>query len=333
VALRTDKPASSIRREVAEHGGDVANAATGGTRAAAPPAERSEVAGVRLSTPGRIYFPDLGVTKSELAQYYETMAARVVPALANRPLSLVRCPDGCTESCFYQKHATRSTPASVGRVVVTPGEAPYTMVTDLASIVSLVQIAVIEFHVWGARADQIERPDLLVFDLDPDPAVPWRRVAETAELLRNVLGELELVPFLRTTGGKGLHVVAPIVRRSSWDEVKSFTHDVALRLVREAPDQFTAQLSKSKRRGKILIDYLRNQRDATAIGSYSVRARPGAPVAMPIGWHELDASASGPPTWSVREAPERLALADPWQEFQASRRVLTRRARERVRAQ
>ena len=150
----------------------------------------------------------------------------------------------------------------------------------------------LEFHVWGARADAIERPDQLVFDLDPDPSVAWKQVADTARVLRAWLTELGLVPFLRTTGGKGLHVVVPIQRRSSWDEVKGFTHDVALRLVKEAPSHFTATLSKSKREGKILIDYLRNQRDATAIASYSLRARAGAPVAMPIAWDELDERSS-----------------------------------------
>ena len=331
VALRTDKPASAIRREIPRAVAGLAKPPRSRAKAAAAPAQRSEVAGVRLSTPGRVYFPDLGVTKSELAQYYETMAERVVPALANRPLSLVRCPSGCNAKCFYQKHATDSIPERVGRVAVNRGEKPYTMVTDLASIVSLVQIAVIEFHVWGSRADRIERPDLLVFDLDPDPSVPWRRVAEAAQLLRLVLTELELVPFLRTTGGKGLHVVVPLVRRSTWNDVKSFTHDVALRIVREAPDRYTALFSKRKRHGKILIDTLRNQRDATAIASYSLRARPGAPVAIPLGWDELDLRAEGPPTWSIREAPERLAMDDPWQAFEASRRVLTARARVRVR--
>jgi bifunctional non-homologous end joining protein LigD len=312
VGLRTDKPASAIRVE----------------RPAAP-AERSEVAGVRLSHPDRVYFPDLGITKSELAQYYETMAERAVPAIANRPLSLVRCPDGIEKPCFFQKHLGRGVSDKVGRVVIEKGESPYAVVEDLAGIISLVQFGVIEFHVWGSRADRIESPDLLVFDLDPDPSLPWRPLADTARVLRELLKDLGLVPFLRGTGGKGLHVVAPIQRRPSWEVVKSFTHAVAARLVQEAPDRYTTNISKRQRQGKILLDYLRNQRDATAIASYSVRRRPGAPVAMPLDWDELE-SRTGPPVFGLREAPARLALPDPWRDFESSRRPLTAQAIRRA---
>jgi bifunctional non-homologous end joining protein LigD len=287
------------------------------------------VAGVRLSTPGRVYFPDVGVTKSELAQYWEAMAERALPGLVRRPLTLVRCPEGYDKECFYQKHATDGVPERVGRVTVSPDEEPYMMVTNLAGVVSLVQMGALEIHVWGARADQIERPDLFVLDLDPDPAVSWRSLADTARGLRALLLELGFVPFLRATGGKGLHVVVPLVRRSSWDEVKSFTHAIAQRLVREAPDHFTAQLSKHKRKGKILIDYLRNQRDATAIASYSVRARAGAPVAMPLAWEELEGTRAMP-IFDVRSARERLALPDPWSDFESSRRAITAQARRRI---
>jgi bifunctional non-homologous end joining protein LigD len=331
IALRSDKPPSEIRRERPEpppKGTKVTQKRR--TRTKAEPVLRKEVAGVVLSNPGRVYFPDIGVTKSELAEYYETMAERVLPGLALRPLTLVRCPNGCDRKCFYQKHAGEGLSERVGRVTVDPGEEPYTMVRDLASVIALVQIAVIEFHVWGARADDIERPDLLVFDLDPGPGVGWRRVGETALLLRELLADLGLVPFLRTTGGKGLHVVTPIVRRASWEQAKTFTRNVAVQLVKAAPGQFTSQLSKSKRSGRILIDYLRNQRDATAIASYSVRARPGAPVAMPIAWDELDLARKAPPTWSVREAPSRLGQPDPWRKFETSRRVLTKQMLERV---
>jgi bifunctional non-homologous end joining protein LigD len=330
LGLRSDKPASAIRVERPLPTERVAKPSprAAGRRSAAP-SERAEVAGVRLSNPGRVYFPDLGVSKSEVAQYYEAMAERALPALVNRPLSLLRCPDGAERHCFFQKHIQDSVSSQVGRVVIEKGEAPYAVVKDLAGIVSLVQIAALELHVWGSRADRIERPDLLVFDLDPDPSVRWRPLADTARVLRGLLGELGLVAFLRTTGGKGLHVVVPIQRRPSWQDVKSFTHAVATRLVREMPERFTAQISKQKRKGKILIDYLRNQRGATAIGSYSLRARPGAPVAMPIAWEELDSKA-GPPVWSIREAPARLALPDPWRDFEASRRALTARAMSRV---
>jgi bifunctional non-homologous end joining protein LigD len=317
VALRSDKAPAAIRREVEE---PVVRAQ----------AERAEVAGVRLSNPDRVYWPDVGVTKSELAQYWETMAERALPGLAGRPLSLVRHPDGVDKKGFFQKHATSALSKQVPRVTINEGEEPYAMVRDLTAIVALVQIGVIEFHPWGSRADAIEKPDLFILDLDPDPAVPWRRLAETALLLRAFLSDLGFVPFLRTTGGKGLHVVVPIVRRNGWEEIKSFTRSLALRLVREAPEHYTAQISKAKRTGKILIDYLRNQRDATAIASYSPRARDGAPVAIPLAWDELDPKGKGPPVWSLREAPSRLAEPDPWADFEASRRPLTKKLRDLV---
>jgi bifunctional non-homologous end joining protein LigD len=332
IALRSDKAPSDVRREVEEHAPTAPRRRASASRKSAdPPALRSEVAGVRLSNPDRVYFPDVGITKSELAQYWETMAERAIPGLARRPLSLVRCPDGVDHKCFFQKHATDGMPKQVATVAINPGEDPYAMVTDLPSLIALVQMGVIEMHPWGSRADAIEKPDLFILDLDPDPEVPWKRLAETALVLRAFLEELGFVPFLRTTGGKGLHVVVPITRRCGWAEVKSFTRSIALRLVREAPRQYTAEISKAKRAGRILIDYLRNQRDATAISSYSPRARPGAPVAIPLSWDELDPRAK-PRTWNLREAPVRLEEPDPWAQFEASRRPLTKRTLELVRA-
>lgn len=329
LGIREDKRPMTIRREEPQRTGPAKPAKATAT-ATGPPPLRSEVAGIRLSNPDRVYYPDSGITKSEVAQYYEAMAERVVPAMAERPLSLVRCPQGCEAKCFYQKHAAAGVSERVGRVAINPGEEPYTKVIDLASIIALVQYGVLEFHVWGARADAIEKPDQLVFDLDPDPSVAWKQVADTARVLRAWLTELGLVPFLRTTGGKGLHIVVPIQRRSTWDDAKGFTHDVALRLVKEAPAHFTATLSKRKREGKILIDYLRNQRDATAIASYSLRARAGAPVAMPIAWEELDEAKQAMPLFQLRSARARLDQPDPWRDFETSRRALTKTMRKRI---
>jgi bifunctional non-homologous end joining protein LigD len=335
LGLREDKPASEVRIEHEEPAVKAASrerrepgtpSATSRASASAPPIV-SEVAGVRLSTPDRVYFPELGVTKSELAQYYERMAERVLPGLVHRPLSLVRCPEDRTE-CFYQKHANRSIPKIVPRVVVKKGREAYAMVTDLASLIALVQVGVLEFHVWAAREDRLDRPDLLLFDLDPDPTVEWRDVADTALLLRGVLEELGLVPFVRSTGGKGLHLVSPIERRSPWDEVKDFAEAIALQLVRAAPDRYTAEMAKAKRRGKIYIDYLRNDRESTAIASWSVRAREGAPVAATLSWDELASSTR--PVIGLRDAPARLDLPDPWADFESSRRPLTRAMRKRV---
>jgi bifunctional non-homologous end joining protein LigD len=291
------------------------------------PPIRAEVAGVRLSTPDRVYYPDDGITKSELAQYWESVADRALPFLSQRPLSLVRCPETIAE-CFYQKRASESIPDSVPRIVVKSGREPYAMIDDLKSLISLVQVGVLEFHVWGARADRLDRPDIVVFDLDPDPSVPWERVAETARLLRELLDTIGLVPFLRTTGGKGLHVVAPLERRATWDEVKAFSQGLARQFVRAAPEQFTAIVTKSKRKGKILIDYLRNDPESTAIASWSTRARPGAPIAVPLAWEEMDSAER--PVFTVRNAHERLTRPDPWADFEDARRALTRAMQRRV---
>ena len=326
VGLREDKDARSVRIEEEEPmARSPATEHTARKRAAAG----NVVAGVSLSNPDRVYYPDLGITKRELAAYYEAVAERALPGLAQRPLTLLRCPEGIEGERFYQKHANESIPEAVARVRVRGDKQPYAMVTDLTSLVSLVQIGALELHVWGARADRLDRPDLIVFDLDPDTAVAWSRVVEAASALRIYLGELGLVAFARVTGGKGVHVVTPIVRRPTWEQVRDFSEGVALEFVRLAPTQFTARMSKARRAGKIYIDWVRNTREATAVASYSPRARPGAPVALPISWEEL-ASLSEPVRESVREAPRRMTEPDPWADFDASRRPLTRAAMQRV---
>jgi bifunctional non-homologous end joining protein LigD len=315
LGLREDKRAAEVRIEQPQP--------------VARSAPANAVAGVTLSNPDRIYFPDSGITKRDLAEYYEAVAERALPGLAGRPLTLLRCPEGIEGECFYQKHANQSVPDAVARVRVDRGESPYAMVNDLAGIVSLVQIGVLELHVWGARADRLDRPDLCVFDIDPDASVPWARVVETASALRAHLGELELAAFARVTGGKGVHVVVPLVRRAGWDELRAFARGVAQAFARVAPDQFTAVMSKAKRKGKIYIDWVRNTREATAIACYSTRARPGAPIAIPVTWDELEAS-SAPILESVREVLRRMADPDPWADFEAARRPLTRAALARV---
>lgn len=281
------------------------------------------VAGVRISHPDRVLFPEQGLTKLGLAEYYATIAEAVLPGLVDRPLTLLRCPAGRHEECFFQKQANRSVPASLPRVRVKAGT-DYLAVHELGDLVTLTQLGVLELHVWGARADRLDRPDILVFDLDPAPDVPWTHVVATAETLEERLARLDLAAFARVTGGKGLHVVTPIERRSSWDEAKTFTRGIADELVRAAPEHFTANISKAQRKGKILIDVLRNAREATAIASYSVRAREGAPVAVPIGWEELRATRR-PPRFTIDDVIARVAEhIDPWRDFDADRARLTK---------
>jgi bifunctional non-homologous end joining protein LigD len=299
------------------------------TRATPPVIERSRgesiVAGVRITHPDRVLFPEQGLTKQDLAAYYATIADVVLPGLYDRPLTLLRCPDGRHRECFHQKAANQSVPRSMSRVRVAPGK-DYVTVRNLEDLLGLVQIGVLEIHVWGSRADKLERPDILVFDLDPDTEVPWAHVVATAETLRDRLGRLDLAAFPRVTGGKGLHVVVPIERRTTWEDAKQFTQDVALELQRAAPDHFTTNISKARRKGKILIDYLRNARESTAIASYSVRAREGAPVAVPLSWEELSGTEAAPRFTPDDVIARVRAGVDPWRGFDDARARLTKKA-------
>ena len=305
-----------------------------------PPPERSkgrrgavEVAGVRLTNADRVLYPNQGLTKLDLAHYYERNEANVLPGLVDRPLALVRCPTGRGGSCFYQKHPGKSFPSDLPLVSIEQSEGPrdHAYVTSLADLIGLVQIGVLELHVWGCRVDDVERPDRMVFDLDPSPDVPWARTRATAEALRERLDTLGLTGFVRTTGGKGLHVVVPLQRRHGWDEVKGFARALCERLVEDDPERRTISVAKAKRGGKVFLDYLRNGRGATAVASYSTRARPGAPVAVPVRWDELD-SGLKPDGYHVGNVGRRLAAlkGDPWAGFEDAASRLTLAVRDAV---
>ncbi|HEX7186114.1 MAG TPA: DNA ligase D [Thermoanaerobaculia bacterium] len=295
----------------------------------APPASESatEFAGVRFTNPKKVLFPEQGVTKGDLAVYYTRIADWILPHLADRPLTLVRCPEGRQKQCFYQKHVNEQFPKSVRRVQVDEGEqtVPYGAVDSLEGLLSLIQMGVLELHIWGSHRDDIEKPDYVVFDLDPDEGLAWERVVEGAKLMRALLDELGLQSFLKTTGGKGLHVCVPLVRRAGWDEVKAFTKAVSEAVVAADPARYTAKLPKASRKGKIFIDYLRNGRGATSICAYSTRARAGAPVSAPLFWEELDDPGILPNTFTVQNLPERLESlsADPWEGFNKVRQSIT----------
>jgi bifunctional non-homologous end joining protein LigD len=299
----------------------------------AKPASTDVVAGVGLSHPDKVCFPEAGVTKRELAQYYERIAPRLLPHLEGRPLSLVRCPGGRTKPCFYQKHADPGVHNAVSRVTVPEGngKATYLGADSAAALVGLVQWGVIELHPWGSRSPRLDRPDRLIFDLDPDDALGWNEIVAGVTLLQALLLELKLVGFLKTTGGKGLHVVLPIRPTVTWDDAKSFTRGVADFLVRTHPNRFTAALAKERRTGKIFIDYLRNAEGATAIAPYSVRARARAPVATPIDWAELAQDVRFD-HFNLRTVPERLARlrTDPWAAFAGTRQSVPAALRRRL---
>lgn len=288
--------------------------------------------GVRLTHPDRVLWPDMDVTKRDLADYYRAVADAMLPRVADRPLMLLRCPSGTGEQCFYQKHAKASVPDVVPRVEVPEkeGEATYLYVNGVRAVIGLVQLGALELHVWSARRDRLDRPDRLVFDLDPDEALPFGRAVKAARELRELLGALGLESFPKLTGGKGMHVVAPMVRRSGWDDVRAFARAVAERLEAEDPDGYTTDNAREKREGKVFIDYFRNARNATTIADYSPRARDGAPVAVPVSWDEVSPRAKQPPRFGLDEVADRLESGEVWAGFDDVRQSITRGMRQEL---
>jgi bifunctional non-homologous end joining protein LigD len=274
-----------------------------------------ELYGVRLTHPDRVVFPDAGLTKRDLADYCASVANWMLPHLVRRPLTLVRCPEGMGKTCFYQKQPPQGLPPSVKRLPIRFNEGPTVgvYVEDLQGLLALIQFGVVEIHAWQASVDQIERPDRIVFDLDPGPNVAWSRVVDAAILLRDSLKELALKSFVKTTGGKGLHIVVPIEPKRPWSEIKEFTKSMAQALASADPSKYTLSMSKSARPGKIFVDYLRNERGATAVAAYSPRARAWAPVSLPLDWRELRNSHSGNEATVGNVLPRlKKRTRDPW---------------------
>ncbi len=266
---------------------------------------------VKISNPDRVIFPDAKVTKGDLAAYYRAIGAVMLPWTAHRPVSLVRCPQGRAKKCFFQKHDSGTFGPHVLHVPIREKDGhkeDYLYVEDAAGILACVQMGTIEFHGWGSRVADVEKPDRIVFDLDPDEGLDFTLVRKAAKDIRRHLADMGLQTFPMLTGGKGVHVIIPLTPKAEWPEVKDFAHRFAMALAENEPDRFTAALSKAKRKGLIFVDYLRNQRGATAIMPYAARAREGAPVAAPINWEELDDMDSGH-VFSVRDADRLLERA------------------------
>ena len=276
IALREDKPEGEVVLE---------------TPAPVTDKGASRKAAVPISNPDRVIFPESGITKGQLADFYTRLADPILDWLADRPVSLVRCPQGRAKQCFFQKHDAGSFGDAVKHVLIREkdgGEEPYLYVDDAKGLLTCVQMGSIEFHGWGSRIADVEKPDRLVFDLDPDEGLGFDAVKRAALQLRDVLGEIGLATWPMLTGGKGVHVVAPLDATRDWETVKDFARRFALAISEAHPDRFTANMKKANRKGRIFLDWLRNQRGATAVMPYTVRARPNAPVATPIGWDELD---------------------------------------------
>ena len=271
---------------------------------------------VTITHPERVVYPGDGITKQEVADYYRSVMRWLLPGVVQRPLSIIRCPEGAEKACFFQKHPMQGLHRiGTARLKEEKGsQATYMYVKDADSLLELVQFGTLEFHPWGATVDHPDRADRVVFDLDPAPQVGWERMVAAARLLKKWLDRLGLQSFLRTTGGKGLHVVVPLNPGCPWSQVKDFSHAVASTLATIYPDEFVDTASKAKRAGKIFVDYLRNARGSTSVASYSLRARKGAPVATPLRWEELSKIERGD-AFNLHTLPKRLARLrkDPWE--------------------
>jgi bifunctional non-homologous end joining protein LigD len=324
--LREDKPAREVGLDRPEK--PPAKTKTKGP-AKKIDSSRSTVAGISISHPARVVYPGDGTTKQRVAEYYDAVADWILPHVAGRPLSVVRCPEGSGGECFFQKHIARGMNPSIIPVEIadSKGRQQYISIDTIEGLVSLVQFGCLEIHPWGATRDELERPDRMVFDLDPDEAVSLETLRLAALEFRQRLADLGLDSFLRTTGGKGLHVVAPLVPRASWDEMHAFSQAVARAAVRDSPHAYTANMRKVERKGRIFVDFLRNRRGATSVASYSTRAKPVPTVSVPLAWTELRKVAPNQFEIESTEARLKRLRRDPWDGFFTLRQSITAKAR------
>ena len=323
--LREDKPAKTVVPEAQP----AATRKSGKGKVTMPSAaqigkQNREIAGIAISHPDKALWPaakpDPAFTKFDLAKYYEAFAERILLHVAGRPVSLVRAPDGIEGQKFFQRHANKQ--AIKARLIRVSGEAePYIAIDDEAGLVSLAQAAVLELHPWGAKKDQPDTPERVIFDLDPAPDVPFERVVAGAKELRERLVSCGFEPFVKTTGGKGLHVTAAVKGSSrrpiAWSDVKQFAHDVCLSMEKDSPSLYTTTMAKKARGGKIFLDYLRNDRTSTAVAPWSPRARPHAPIATPLQWNQVKKGLD-PLAFTLRTAYGLLKRADPWRDLPKS---------------
>jgi bifunctional non-homologous end joining protein LigD len=287
------------------------------------------VNGVAITHPDKLLWPDAGVTKMDLVQYYELVEKWMLPYVIGRPIAMVRCPDGVdkvpadarqnrggTGPCFFHKHPGKDFPGPFTRMSIleSGGVHDYLAIAEPGSLTGLAQMGVLEIHIWGSTWPELERPDMVVFDLDPHTTVTWAALAAGARLVRDVLQALDLRSFVKTTGGKGLHVVAPLTPTREWESVHRFSRAVAETIAARHPDRYTANMSKAKREGRIFIDYVRNTRGSTSVAPYSTRTKDRPTVSVPLRWSELGGS-ERPDTYTMKSVAGRLQRLkdDPWE--------------------
>ncbi|MGN6489315.1 MAG: DNA ligase D [Devosia sp.] len=344
IGLRKDKRAKQVKLETP------APAAKASKPATKPRASRklapmeltddmgiaaAEKLGVKLTHPERVVYPEQDVTKAEIVAYYEAVAERMLPHIVRRPLSLVRCPQGRSKYCFFQKHDSGGFPDNFKKVPITEKDGDiqdYMYIEDLAGLAAGVQMNTLEYHIWGSHIDDVEKADRIIFDIDPDEGLDFERVRHAAMDIRDKLGELGIASFPMVTGGKGVHVIAPLQPRLEWPEVKAFCRGFAEKLAIDEPDRFTSNIRKVNRKGRMFVDYLRNERGATAIAPFSTRSREGAPCAVPVGWDEVETleRANG---FSLPEAAARAQEADPWPDYFKLKQALTQKMLDAVGAE
>ena len=312
--LREDKPARQIVREKPMPKAQAVKLSKTDT---------DEIEGIRITHPDRVVFPGQGVTKRDLADYYVKIADLILPHVADRPLSLVRCPRGREKECFFQKHAPPGWPKELKKIRIKEksGSDEYMYVEDIAGVIAAVQMGVLELHIWGSHVDAVEKPDRMVFDLDPDEGLSFAKVKEAALDLKKRLEDFDLESFSMVSGGKGIHVVVPLAPKHSWDEHRAFSEALARLMEEQDPERYVANMSKKKRRGRIFVDYMRNQRGSTAISPYSSRARRGACVAAPISWRSLGKLKNAHP-FAVTDAAKLVRAGDPWKGYRSLRQSL-----------
>ena len=287
---------------------------------------------VRITHPERVVFPGTAITKGDVAGYYAAVIEWMLPEIEKRPLSIIRCPDGAGAACFFQKHHADKLGAHVGSILLKEktGSDRYLYVDDPRGVLELVQMNALEFHPWGSRIDEPEKPDRLVFDLDPAPGIGWSDLVAAAKDVHARVRKHGLESFPRLSGGKGVHVVVPIRRGPVWDDAKAFCERIAHEMAADEPHRYLATASKAAREGRIFIDWLRNARGATSVASFSLRARAGAPVAMPVKWEEL-ARIRSPNAFDLATALKRVKAmrAHPWGDYAKTKQSLPRASTRR----
>ncbi len=332
--IREDKPANEVVREFSVSPQTTRTERKVPARIRARLGSKHETGAIMtdlpLTHPEKILDEESGMTKQTLAEYYIAVAEHLLPHIADRPLSVVRCPEGIGEPCFFQKHIGLGLPSGVKSIPVlnrkTGKKEDYLTLNSSEGLVGLAQMGVLEVHPWGSRNNSLEKPDRIVFDVDPDEAIDWNTLVETAKEFRARLKVLGLESFLKTTGGKGLHIVVPVRAEHEWAAIKQFSHAMVLSMEKDRPELYVTKMTKAIRRNRIFLDYLRNDRGATSIAPFSPRARSGAPIAMPLDWKELNVSKR--PVFHVSDFADwrKRLIKDPWTAMTANHQRLSAKA-------